>query len=123
MASIHRIGFTRYQNDLSKIFKALGHPARLAIIDHLLSQNRIMCKELAQELGFTPPTITHHAQILMQSGLLGYEKIANVTYYVVNPLLIRKAKEALKVITIQSENLSPNYSNIVFTQQPLPDSF
>ena len=38
MASIQRIGFTRYQNDLSKIFKALGHPARIAIIDLLLEK-------------------------------------------------------------------------------------
>jgi hypothetical protein len=59
----------------------------------------------------------------MESGLLGYEKIFNITYYVVNPILIQKAKEALKDFCIQSEKLSPDYSKVVFTQQPLPDSF
>ncbi len=123
MASIHRIGFTRSQNDLSIIFKALGHPARLAIIDNLISKERVMCKELAMETGFTSPTVTHHLQVLMQSGLIGYEKIANSTYYVVNPILLTKAKEALRIISSEALDNLPDYTNVVFFQQPLPNSF
>ncbi|PWL32498.1 MAG: transcriptional regulator [Fluviicola sp. XM-24bin1] len=123
MASIQRIGFTRDQNDLSKIFKALAHPARIAIIDLLLETNRINCKQLASEIGYGSPTVTHHLKILMESGLIGYEKIANLSFYAVNPILIDKAQNALKVVSNKADDQQTDFRNIIFCQQPLPDSF
>ncbi len=123
MASIQRIGFTRYQNDVSKIFKALGHPARIAIIDKLIAHERIMCKELAIDLQLTLPTISRHLQVLAASGLIGYEKISNVSYYVVNPELVKKAKEALESFHSEAENHPVNYRNVIFSEQPFQDSF
>lgn len=123
MASIQRIGFTRYQNDLSKIFKALGHPARIAILNVLTERDDVICKELAYETGFSAPTVTHHLQILMESGLVGYEKIANMSCYVVNPMLIDKAKQGLRSIQNQAENKTINYQNVIFSQHPFSESF
>jgi len=123
MASIQRIGFTRYQNDVSKIFKALGHPARIAIIDKLISHERIMCKELAIDLKLTLPTISRHLQVLMETGIIGYEKSSNVSYYVVNPILVQKAKEALGDVCNKAENHPVNYRNVIFSEQPFQDSF
>lgn len=123
MASIQRIGFTRYQNDVSKIFKALGHPARIAIIDKLIAHERIMCKELAIDLQLTFPTISRHLQVLAASELIGYEKIANMSYFVVNPLLIDKAKEAVGEVCNKAENYPVNYQGVIFSQQPFQDSF
>lgn len=123
MASIQRIGFTRYQNDLSKIFKALGHPARIAIIDLLIENDRISCKELAMEISSTPATTTHHLQILMESGLIGYEKIANLSYYLVNPLLIDEAHFALLNFSNKVDSQNNDYRNVVFSQHPFSESF
>lgn len=123
MASIHRIGFNRSQNDLSRIFKALGHPARIAIIDLLLKKDKLICKELSFEIGLGSPTVTHHLQILMECGLIGYEKIGNMTYYTVIPILFHKAKDALKSLAVTADHQSTNYTNVVLFQQPMPNSF
>ncbi|MCR9171344.1 MAG: metalloregulator ArsR/SmtB family transcription factor [bacterium] len=123
MASIQRIGFTRYQNDLSKIFKALGHPARIAIIDLLLDKQRISCKQLATEIGFGSPTVSHHLKMLMDSGLIGYQKNANISFYVVNPLLVQMANEALRNVSQKAETNDINFRDVIFNQQPMPDSF
>ena len=34
--------FTKDQNELAKIAKVLGHPARIAIIQHLLKKRRLV---------------------------------------------------------------------------------
>lgn len=123
MASIQRIGFTRYQNDQSKIFKALGHPARFALIELLIGNEKRICKELALELNLTAASTTHHLQILMESGLIGYNKIGNMTYYVVNPFLIDSANLALNSIAETANKQPFNYSETIFAQQPMPPSF
>ena len=88
MASIQRFGFIQYQNDLSRIFKALGHPARIAIVDYLSQNERVICKNFTNDFPISQLTISKHLQILLESGLLGYEKIVNATYYVVNPMQV-----------------------------------
>ena len=123
MASIQRIGFTRYQNDLSKIFKALGHPARFALIQLLIGNEKLICKELAFELKLTAASATHHLQILMESGLIGYNKVGNMTYYVVNPVLIDSTKDSLCAISEEANKQSVNFSETIFAQQPMPSSF
>ena len=83
----------------------------------------MICKELALDTGLGAPTITHHLKILMESGIIGYEKIANMSYYVVNPLLIDKAQIALGDVSKKADDQGANFRNVVFNQQPLPDSF
>jgi DNA-binding transcriptional ArsR family regulator len=122
MASIQRIGFTRYQNDLSIIFKALGHPARIAIIDLLLEKDRLICKELAHDTGLGAPTVSHHLKILMESGLVGYEKIANMSFFIVNPILVEMAGSALHDVAKKVDN-HRNYRNVIFSRQPFSESF
>lgn len=117
MASIQRIGFTNSQNDLSKIFKALGHPARMAIIHHLIKEGRIMCKRIVLELPISQPAVSKHMQILLEVGLVGYEKVANATYYVVNPILIDVAKESLISASDDAKKVELDFSAMIFSTQ------
>lgn len=123
MASIQRIGFTRSQNDLSKIFKALAHPARIAILDHLLKEGRIMCKRIVLELPISQPAVSKHLSILLDTGLIGYEKISNATYYVVNPILIENAEKALKEFTDEAGSAEIDFRSTIFNTQLLPANF
>lgn len=62
--------FTKKQNELANIAKALGHPARIAILQHLVKANACICNDLVGELGLAQPTISQHLKELKQMGLI-----------------------------------------------------
>lgn len=62
--------FTDQQNELATIAKALGHPARIAILEHLLNTNQCVCGDLVGEIGLAQPTISQHLKELKNCGLI-----------------------------------------------------
>jgi len=62
--------FTNKQNRLALIFKALAHPARIAIIQQLLKLDACICGELVSELGLAQSTISQHLNELKKAGLI-----------------------------------------------------
>ncbi len=50
--------------------KALAHPARIAIIQHLVRSETCICGELVDELGLAQPTISQHLKELKNAGLI-----------------------------------------------------
>ena len=62
--------FTKKQNELANIARALGHPARIAILQHLVKINACICNDLVGELGLAQPTISQHLKELKQLGLI-----------------------------------------------------
>lgn len=62
--------FTRDQNQLAAIAKALGHPARIAILQHLLKMNSCVCGELVDEIALAQPTISKHLKELKAVGII-----------------------------------------------------
>ena len=51
--------FTEKQNRIAVIAKAIGHPARVAILQHLFKINSCICGDLVNEIGLAQPTISH----------------------------------------------------------------
>ena len=73
--------FTKKQNELANIARALGHPARIAILQHLVKINACICNDLVNELGLAQPTISQHLKELKQLGLIqGSIEGASVCY-------------------------------------------
>ena len=62
--------FTKKQNELANIARVLGHPARIAILQHLVKINACICNDLVAELGLAQPTISQHLKELKQVGLI-----------------------------------------------------
>lgn len=62
--------FSRKQNELAQIGKALGHPARIAILQHLLKSPNCICGDLVTEIGLAQPTISQHLSVLKQAGII-----------------------------------------------------
>ena len=44
--------FTEKQNKLATMLKALAHPARIAILQHIIKADTCICGDLVDELGF-----------------------------------------------------------------------
>lgn len=62
--------FTDEQNKLATIFKVLGHPARIAILQHIINQHTCICNDLVEELGLAQATISQHLKELKSIGIV-----------------------------------------------------
>lgn len=62
--------FSEEINELSAVFKALGHPARIAIIQFLRTQEKCICTDLVKELPLAQPTISQHLKELKNAGII-----------------------------------------------------
>lgn len=62
--------FTKKQNQLATMAKALAHPARIAILQYLLRTNACVCGDIVEELGLAQATISQHLKELKNIGLI-----------------------------------------------------
>lgn len=62
--------FTDQQNQLATIAKALGHPARIAIIEYLMKVNECICGDIVNELPLAQPTVSQHLKELKNAGII-----------------------------------------------------
>src|SRR6201990_2903745 len=62
--------FTDEQNRLALMLKAMAHPARIAILQHLINANACICGDLVDELGLAQATISQHLKELKNAGLI-----------------------------------------------------
>ena len=62
--------FTPQQNALANMAKALGHPARIAILEHLIETGSCVCGDLVDKLPLSQATISQHLKAMKQAGLI-----------------------------------------------------
>ncbi len=73
--------FTDEQNHLAVMLKAVAHPARIAILEHIIKANACICGDLVDELGLAQATISQHLKELKNAGLIqGTIEGASVCY-------------------------------------------
>lgn len=78
--------FSEEQNYLADLARALGHPARIAIIQHLLKENTCINSDLVQELGLAQATISQHLKELKDVDIIqGSIEGAKISYCI-NPV-------------------------------------
>lgn len=58
------------QLQIAEFAKVLSHPARVAIMEHIASQQDCICSDLVDEIGLSQPTISQHLQVIRNAGLL-----------------------------------------------------
>lgn len=62
--------FTEKQNRLASYAKALSHPARVAILQHLMSTNSCICGDIVDEIGLAQSTVSQHLKELKKAGII-----------------------------------------------------
>jgi DNA-binding transcriptional ArsR family regulator len=62
--------FTEKQNTIANFGKVFGHPARVAILQHLFKIQSCFCGDLVDEIGLAQPTISQHLKELKYLGLI-----------------------------------------------------
>ena len=62
--------FSERQNRLATMMKALGHPARIAIIQQLIKADACICGDIVNELPLAQPTVSQHLKELKNAGII-----------------------------------------------------
>ena len=69
---------------MARIFKALGHPARLQIVRHMLRIDECICGDIVQRLPLAQSTVSQHLKVLKQAGLIQGKLSGPKTCYCLN---------------------------------------
>jgi ArsR family transcriptional regulator, arsenate/arsenite/antimonite-responsive transcriptional repressor len=70
----------------AQLFKALGDPARVKILNVLATSDEPVCVcELVAPLGLSQPTVSHHLKKLTDAGLLRRERRGVWAYFSIDP--------------------------------------
>lgn len=96
--------FTDQQNELAILAKALGHPARIAIIEYLLKVETCICGDIVNELPLAQPTVSQHLKELKNAGLIkgNFEGVS--ICYCISESGFEKIKGFFQHITTHLEN-------------------
>jgi len=60
-------------NKKSNLFKAIGHPTRVQILEHLSSGERCVC-DIISELGLEQSNVSQHLAVLRRENLIESRK-------------------------------------------------
>ncbi|MEO8583905.1 MAG: metalloregulator ArsR/SmtB family transcription factor [Flavitalea sp.] len=100
--------FTGKQNAIATLAKALGHPARIAIIEYLLKVDACICGDIVNELPLAQPTVSQHLKELKNAGLIKGEIEGNSICYCIDEKAFQKLQNYFTIISTKVENRKSN---------------
>lgn len=84
MGKTKSFAFTATQNKLSATAKALGHPARIAILQYLAGRQSCVCGDIVDELPLSQSTVSQHLKALKEVGLIKGEVEGSAVCYCID---------------------------------------
>ena len=82
--------FTFKQNEIATLTKAMGHPARIAIMEYLLKVDTCICGDIVKELPLAQPTVSQHLKELKNAGLIKGDIEGNTICYCIDEKALNK---------------------------------
>ena len=76
--------FTISENRLARYAKALGHPARVAILKLLIQRQTCVCGDIVDEIPLSQSTVSQHLKELKDAGLIHGEIDGAKVCYCIN---------------------------------------
>jgi len=98
--------FTEHQNKIADLAKAIAHPGRVAILEHLLEVNQCICKDLVEEVPLAQATISQHLKAMKEVGLIQGNIEGTSICYCLNLEAVEKLSNYFSMLTkkIKSNN-------------------
>ncbi len=90
--------FSKQENIIAAYAKAMGHPARVAILQHIIENGHTTCGQLVDKLPLSQSTISQHLNELKQTGLINGKVFINSMTYTIHEKNWKDAKE--KLVTV-----------------------
>jgi ArsR family transcriptional regulator len=79
-------------DELARLTKALGHPARVKILRILVRRNACICGDLVEALPLAQSTVSQHLKVLKDAGLIRGEVDGPRVCYCIEPRTLRRLK-------------------------------
>lgn len=77
----------------ARICKALGHPARIRIVEHLKTIDQCICGEIVRILPLAQSTVSQHLKVLKAAGLVKGEVEGPRTCYCLDREMLERFKK------------------------------
>jgi DNA-binding transcriptional ArsR family regulator len=106
--------FTATQKSFARVAKAIGHPARVAIVQYLTKESCATNSTLLQVTNLSKATVCQHLKELIDAGLIAGTFVGNRHYYRLVPSAferIESLKKSLGVSALNQLNLSSFLTN------------
>lgn len=78
--------------EIAHIFKALGHPTRIRIVEHLIRMDTCVCGEIVDIFPYSQSTISQHLKQLKAAGIVCGEVEGPRTYFCVDKRVLEAFK-------------------------------
>lgn len=85
--------FSARQVGIAKMIKALGHPARIAIVEYLMKADSCICGDIVNVLPLAQPTVSQHLKELKNAGLIKGSVEGTAICYCIDEKAIEKLQE------------------------------
>lgn len=104
--------YTQEQIELARLFKALAHPGRIAIIENLLEHENLNCNDLRSFIQLAQSTLSAHIKQLHEVGILAVKVVKAGAYY--QPVLFALEQIAgyIQYISGQIDQRKENRQNL-----------
>lgn len=100
--------FTDKQNAIAILAKALGHPARVAIIEYLIKVDKCICGDIVNELPLAQPTISQHLKELKTAGLIKGTIEGSAICYCIDEKTVDKLQNYFESLSTKLEKKKNN---------------
>ncbi|MDZ7717071.1 MAG: metalloregulator ArsR/SmtB family transcription factor [Balneolaceae bacterium] len=89
--------FNKQQIRTAELAKALGHPARIAILEILAKRETCICGDITNELPLAQSTVSQHLKALKKAGIIKGEIDGVRTCYCIDKKAAKELKELLGI--------------------------
>ncbi len=89
-------------DQLAHLCKALGHPVRVRILQHLAAIGECYFGELSELLPQAPSTVSQHMSVLKEAGLVLGESEDQRTCYCVNPARVAQLRQLIDALAARA---------------------
>ena len=91
-------GFTTATNEMAEILKALGHPARLEIVQFLMKSSSCICGDIVEVLPLAQSTVSKHLSELKKVGIIKGTVTGNNICYCLDEKIIQKIQTFINLV-------------------------
>ena len=96
--------FSIENKEMANLFKALSHPARVAIVEYLLSVDSCICGDIVEVLPLAQPTVSQHLKELKNANIIKGSIDGTAICYCINPTTIEIIEKYFGSINKQLKN-------------------
>ena len=89
--------FETSQKRTAELMKALGHPARIAIVELLAKRRTCICGDITDELPLAQSTVSQHLKALKEAGIVQGTVEGRSTCYCLDPAVLSDLRGTLDV--------------------------